>query len=81
MYFPFAFPEFAQSGFKYDVIEIVYKHSHPSSTGIARAAELNTIKIYVGASSTALAYADVATGNDFATVFGYTGGTDSEQLF
>jgi len=81
MYFPFAFPEFAQPGFKYDVIEVVYKHSHPSSTGIARAAELNTIKIYVGAGTTALAYSDVATGNDFATVFGYTGGTDSEQLF
>ena len=81
MYFPFAFPEFAQPGYKYDVIEIQYAHNWPSSTGIARAGELNTIKIYVGAGSTALAYSDEATGGDFATVFGYTGGTDSEQLF
>lgn len=81
MYFPFAFPEFAQPGFKYDVIEISYKHSHPTDTGIARAAELNTIKIYVGASSTALTYLAAGTGTDFATVFGYTGLTDSEQLF
>jgi len=48
MYFPFAFPEFAQSGFKYDVIEIYYKHAWPSDTGIARAGELNVVKIYVG---------------------------------
>jgi hypothetical protein len=81
MYFPFAFPEFAQPTFKYDVIEIQYAHAWPSSTGIARAGELNTIRIYVGASSTALSYAAEATGSDFATVFGYTGGTDSEQLF
>lgn len=81
MYFPFAFPEFAQPGYKYDVIEIQYAHAWPSSTGIARAGELNTIRIYVGASSTALSYAAEATGTDFATVFGYTGGTDSEQLF
>lgn len=81
MYFPFAFPEFAQSGYKYDVIEIHYKHDWPSSTGIARAGELNVIKIYVGASSTALTYLAEATGTDFATVFGYTGGTSSEQLF
>jgi hypothetical protein len=81
MYFPFNFPTFAQSGYKYDVIEIYYSHDWPSSTGIARAGELNMVKIYVGASSTALAYAAEATGTDFATVFGYTGGTDSEQLF
>jgi hypothetical protein len=81
MYFPFAFPEFAQPAYKYDVIEIQYAHAWPSSTGIARAGELNTIRIYVGASSTALSYAGESTGADFATVFGYTGGTDSEQLF
>lgn len=81
MYFPVAFPEFAQSGYKYDVIEVYYKHDWPASTGIARAGELNVIKIYVGASSTALAYAAEATGTDFATVFNYTGGTSSEQLF
>jgi len=47
MYFPTTFPTFAQSGTTYDVLEIAYEHDHPSSTGIARAGELNTIKIYV----------------------------------
>lgn len=81
MYFPVAFPEFAQSGYKYDVIEIQYAHDWPSSTGIGRAGELNTIRIYAGASSTALTYLAAATGTELATVFGYTGLTDSEQLF
>jgi hypothetical protein len=81
MYFPFAFPEFAQPGFKYDVIEIQYAHNWPSSTGIARAGELNTIRIYAGTGSTALSYAGASTGSELAFVFGYTGGTDSEQLF
>jgi hypothetical protein len=81
MYFPFAFPEFAQPGYKYDVIEIQYAHAWPSSTGIARAGELNTIRIYAGSSSTALTYLAAATGTELATVFGYTGLTDSEQLF
>lgn len=81
MYFPFAFPEFAQPTFKYDVIEIQYAHAWPSSTGIARAGELNTIRIYAGASSTALSYAGASTGTELATVFGFVGGTDSEQLF
>jgi hypothetical protein len=81
MYFPFNFPTFAQAGYKYDVIEIQYTHDWPSSTGIARAGELNTVKIYVGASSTALTYLAEATGSDFATVFDYTGGTDKEVLF
>jgi hypothetical protein len=81
MYFPFAFPEFAQPAYKYDVIEIQYAHAWPSSTGIARAGELNTIRIYVGAGSTALGYSTEATGDDFELVFGYVGGTDSEQLF
>jgi len=81
MYFPFAFPEFAQPTFKYDVIEIQYAHAWPSSTGIARAGELNTIRIYAGAGSTALSYAGASTGSELATVFGFVGGTDSEQLF
>lgn len=46
MYFPTAFPEFAVSGNTYEVVEIQYAHNHPSDTGIARAGELNTIKIY-----------------------------------
>ena len=81
MYFPFAFPTFAQAGYKYDVLEIQYAHDWPSSTGIARAGELNTVQIFFGASSTALSYAGASTGTEVATVFGFTGGTDSEQIF
>ena len=81
MYFPFAFPEYAQPNYKYDVLEIQYAHAHPADTGIARAAELNTIRIYFGAGSTALSYAGASTGTEIATVFGFTGGTDKEQLF
>lgn len=83
MYFPFAFPEFAQPGFKYDTIEIQYVHDHPASTGIARAAEINTVRIYAGASSTALTYLAAATGTNLQSVFGYTFGTTStyEQVF
>jgi hypothetical protein len=47
MYFPTTFPTFAQAANTYDVLEIAYEHGHPASTGIARAGELNTIKIYV----------------------------------
>jgi hypothetical protein len=81
MYFPFNFPTFAQSGFKYDVIDIQYKHDWPSSTGIARAGELNTVRIYWGKSSTALSAATDAANTAADTVFGVTIGTSSEQLF
>jgi hypothetical protein len=46
MYFPMNFPTFAQSGTSYDAIDISYAHNWPSSTGIARAGELNNIRIY-----------------------------------
>lgn len=75
MYFPMTMTDYAQVGYKYDVLEIVYKHGHPADTGIARAGELNTIKIYFGSSSTALAAAA-----DFATTFGIAIGTDEEQV-
>lgn len=65
MYFPVAQVDYAQPGYAYDMWEIQYKHDHPSSTGIARANEINTIKIFVGTSSTALAAAA-----DFLAVFG-----------
>ena len=75
MYFPVTQTDFAQVGYKYDMLEIVYKHDHPASTGIARAGELNILKIYVGSSSTVLAAAA-----NFATVFGITVATDSERV-
>ncbi len=65
MYFPVAQVDYAQPGYKYDMLEISYKHDWPSSTGIARAGEVNTLKIYFGSSSTALAAAA-----NFITVFG-----------
>lgn len=78
MYFPYNFPTFAQSGSNYDVVEIQYVHSHPSDTGIARAGELNTIKIYI---------VDTAAGSTTAdTVFlgasaANWGTTATERLF
>jgi len=74
MYFPVAQVDYAQPGYKYDMIEIQYKHDHPSSTGIARAGEINTLKIFVGTSSTAL-----ATLGTIATVFGIAVTTDEDQ--
>jgi hypothetical protein len=65
MYFPVAQVDFAQPGYKYDILEIQYKHDHPADTGIARAGEVNILKVYFGSSSTALAAAA-----DFITVFG-----------
>lgn len=78
MYFPTAFPEFAVSGTAYDVVEVQYAHNWPSSTGIARAGELNSIKIY---------FVDTAAGSTVAdTVFlgasaANWGVTDTELLF
>ena len=46
MYFPMPFDTFAQSANTYEVVEISYAHNHPADTGIARAGELNNIKIY-----------------------------------
>jgi hypothetical protein len=76
MYFPVAQTDFAQPGYAYDMVEISYRHGHPSSTGIARAGELNTVKIYFGSSSTPLAAAA-----NFVTAFGITTiGTDVERV-
>jgi hypothetical protein len=78
MYFPIGFPEFAVSGRAYDVVEIQYAHGWPSSTGIGRAGELNSIKIYV---------IDTAAGSTVAdTVFlgasaANWGVTSTERLF
>jgi hypothetical protein len=46
MYFPFEQPNYAQVGSTYDAIEVSYEHNWPSSTGIARAGELNNFTIY-----------------------------------
>ena len=46
MYFPQDFTQYAVSGNTYDCVEVAYAHNHPSSTGIARAGELNVVKLY-----------------------------------
>jgi hypothetical protein len=46
MYFPQDFTQYAVSGNTYDVVEVGYVHNHPQSTGIARAAEMNIVKMY-----------------------------------
>lgn len=75
MYFPVTQVDYAQPGYAYDMLEISYRHGHPADTGIARAGELNTIKIYFGSSSTPL-----ATAANFATAFGITIATDLERV-
>lgn len=81
MYFPQTMTDYAQPNFKYDTLEIAYKHGHPSSTGIARAGELNILKIYFGNGSTAItAGAGANPAANFATVFGITTATDSERV-
>lgn len=51
MYFPFEQTTYAQVGTQYSCIELSYEHSWPSSTGIARAGELNNVKLYVPAAA------------------------------
>jgi len=80
MYFPFNFPTFAQTGFKYDSIEVQYKHDWPSSTGIARAGEINTVEIYWGKGTSALVVGDAGTAT-LDNIFGITIATPAEILF
>jgi hypothetical protein len=61
MYFPFEQTTYAQVGTQYSCIEVSYEHSWPSSTGIARAGELNNFKLYVPA-------AGLTGAGSFATV-------------
>lgn len=69
MYFPFEQPNYAQVGTQYASIEVSYEHNWPSSTGIARAGELNTFTIYAPTALTT-----------YGAVFG-TGATSSEANF
>lgn len=78
MYFPYNFPTFAQSGSNYDVVEIQYVHSHPSDTGIARAGELNTIKLYIVDTAAASTTADTVFLGASAANWGTTA---TERLF
>lgn len=63
MYFPMPFDTFADSANTYEVTEISYAHNHPADTGIARAGELNNIKIYSKVTPAATA------GNNFDVMF------------
>jgi hypothetical protein len=78
MYFPTAQTDYAQSGNSYDVIEVSYDHGHPADTGIARAGEWNTIRMYVRANATT---AWSTAGIDWDTWFGLTAGTASEVYY
>lgn len=91
MYFPMDFPTFATAGTNYDVIDISYAHSHPASTGIARAAELNNLRIYLVSqeyddtnqnADTVLAYTDAAVQAAFGSnLTPATAGLVTEWLF
>jgi hypothetical protein len=77
MYFPTAFPEFAVAGTTYDAIEISYEHGHPHSTGIARAAELNTIRMYAPANT----YANTNFGSELGFAAFPAAGVVTEYLY
>lgn len=80
MYFPMDFPTFAQAGASYDIIDISYAHAHPQSTGIARANELNNVRIYVPTAIDTATNVDTTFG--FATaVLANTAGATVEYLF
>ena len=70
MYFPQDFTQYAVSGNTYDCVEVAYAHNHPSSTGIARAGELNVVKMYHKVTPGANTIADLVFG-------GYTVGTET----
>ena len=74
MYFPQAQTTYGQNGSAYDKIVVEYAHNWPNSTGIAPAGALNQAVIY-----TTNAGADPSTtSSEFATLFGFTAGTDIE---
>ena len=74
MYFPQAQTTYGQNGSAYDKIVIEYAHNWPSSTGIAPAGDLNQAVIYFTNAGTDPG----TTGSEFATLFGFTDGTDIE---
>lgn len=78
MYFPQAQTDYAQAGFNYDVIEVSYDHGHAMDTGIARAGEWNTVRMYVRANATT---AWTTAGIDWDTWFGITAGTAAEIYY
>lgn len=78
MYFPTVQTDYAVVGNNYDVIEVSYDHGHPSDTGIARAGEWNTVRLYVRANATT---AWATAGIDWDTWFGITAGTASEVYY
>ena len=80
MYFPMEFPTFAVSGNAYNVIDISYEHAHPSSTGIARAAELNNVRIYLLDAASGSTTSETTTGFG-ATIWDQAAGLTAEFLF
>lgn len=74
MYFPQAQTTYGQNGSEYDKIVIEYAHNWPNSTGIAPAGALNQAVIYC----TNAGSDPSTTSSEFATLFGFTEGTDIE---
>lgn len=77
MYFPMSFPEFAVAGTTYDMIQVDYEHAWPSSTGIARAGELNSVRIYAPANL----YASTTFGSEFGFDAYPAAGATTEYLY
>lgn len=74
MYFPQDVTTYVTADYAYDKIVIEYEHNWPNSTGIAPAGALNQAVIYFTNEGTDPG----TTGSEFATLFGFTDGTDAE---
>jgi len=72
MYFPMPFDTFASAANTYEVVEISYAHNHPADTGIARAGELNNIKIYTKVTAAGSTTSDTLYLGGSATNWGVT---------
>jgi hypothetical protein len=78
LYLPMTAETYANSTYLYHCLDITYRHNWPNSTGIAPAGELNTIRIYLADSSTAMSASDADLNDMFMDA---TAITDKTILF
>jgi hypothetical protein len=65
IWLPTAGTSIANSTWAYHRLDIQYKHNWPNSTGIAPSGELNTIRMYIGDGTTAMAHGDTVIDAQF----------------
>ena len=65
LYLPMTAATYGNSTWAYHRLDIQYKHNWPNSTGIAPSGELNTIRMYIGDSATAMVHGDTVIDAQF----------------